>query len=96
MKNRFIVIVNDDITAEQENAISDYLKNSGYLTWHWIHNIWLVIAQKTKSHPELRTEIKQQVKGIKQIIVLPCDGKFAVSLPVEQTEWIRNKWSISN
>jgi hypothetical protein len=99
---RFIICTNsggglvNGLTTHQRNAITLFLKFSGWDTWHWFEDLWLVLIPE--GHPmtpaAMRRAISGMVGGTKHVIVMELDGDVTYSGmgPQKGWPWMAEKW----
>jgi len=90
---RFIVAV-DDITTEQRDALTTFLKGHfGY--WHWIRDAWLLVSNQNKfTSAQLRQELLNRAPGATiwvQPITIP--GDWAAYAPKDGLDWLTRNWT---
>jgi hypothetical protein len=94
MKRRFIVCI-DQATSEQQNLLTQFLKNKGVGYWHWFSDLWLVTDTTLQiSANSLRDEINTILPGAHKLVV-QIDGQQTWSGfgPTQMFNWLKNTWS---
>ena len=93
MKQRFVILV-DDATPEQQNAVTLYLKDKvGY--WHHFSDAWLVTTvSEGWSVTKFRDELRNVVKG-PGVLVLKIDSPkgWAAFGAKGVFAWLHSTWS---
>ncbi len=101
MRKRFIIAV-DVASAEQEKAVTEFLKEKTGYWWHWIKNFWLTIDSKgTITAGELTKGIKECAPGSNILVLEMPEGKFAwygfgpankKDRKFDMSEWLLKSW----
>lgn len=93
MTQRFVILV-DDATAGQQNAVTLFLKGK-FAYWHHFSDSWLVTTSNEEwTAAKLRDEIKEVVPG-PNFLVLRVDAPkgWAAYGTKGMFEWLHNVWS---
>ena len=101
MSKRFIIAVNTT-NAEQESAVTEYLRAKTGVWWHWINNIWLAIDKTNNiTVDQLNNEILKLVPGAYMLILeIRGEDNWHGYGPASETdknknmfEWLLKTWS---
>lgn len=90
---RFIMIV-DDATPEQQNAITKSLEGKPQGFWHYFSDVWLIIdASNTCTTISLRDHLSQVVPGATTLI-LPIDNanEWQGFGKQDTFKWLHDTW----
>ena len=68
--NKFVVIVLDEATKQQGDALTELLRLTGFVWWHWFQDIWLVPAVADSITPKLMYDAIMGVEVLKKANVL--------------------------
>ncbi|TNG94027.1 hypothetical protein FHQ28_05445 [Pasteurellaceae bacterium USgator11] len=93
MANKFIIIVDDDIQAAEEDKITKFLQAKKSNFWHWVHNVWLINDEQENF---TIVEIRESIKLIHNDTILVFrvdDGKLSGYAPTESGKWLRDYWN---
>lgn len=92
---RFVLIV-DDATQEQQNSVTNSLKDKPYGFWHHLSDVWLLVDPNDQQTPaSLRDYLKDIVPGA-TTLVLRIDDKHAwagFGVP-DNFKWVRDDWDV--
>ena len=97
MKRRFIISINGEITKENSNAFTNYLKENGMGWWHWLSNTWLVIDKNDKVDSKILRDKARDTFNAYNLVIEVKDGKWAGFGPKSENkdmfDWIKRNWS---
>lgn len=94
MKVRFIVVI-DDATTEQQNSVTNYFKDTqavGY--WHWYSDVWLVTDPNQQFTPE---SLRLALDGIlpdsyKMVLKIQSGYDWSAFGDTESFKWMHETW----
>lgn len=92
MSRRFALFT-DQVTKEQENAISrSFAPDMGY--WHWLPNSWLLYQDDEKWDAQgIREKIRALVPGVfVMVIEIQGGNKWAAFAPPNWYHWMHQNW----
>ena len=96
MSRKFVVVV-DNLTADENDKITDYFKEK-YSWWHWLEGLWLIVDHQDKAEEqEIAEEIQEFLPG-KQSFVLQIHGNYGwyVFTREDAHEWLHETWDLSD
>ncbi|WP_439242385.1 hypothetical protein [Lonepinella sp. BR2474] len=91
---KYIIIVNEDLSAKEKDRITHYFQQHQANIWHWISNVWLIIdEQKTLERNQIRQDLMNLISAGPVLVFETnepnlCSG-FA---PQTQAQWIMKNW----
>ena len=93
MTNRFMLSV-DNATAQQQDAITTWLRSTQLGFWHYLSHAWLVVDRTdTYNVNSLRDQVTRLVPGATFIIVVVADPNgWAGYGPSPKFEWLHSVW----
>jgi len=94
MKRRFIICV-DDSSKEQQDALTQFLKDKKVGYWHWFSDVWLMTDPQRKwTASQLRNELESLLPAAHKLI-LQIDGESTWSGfgKTKMFDWLKQTWS---
>jgi hypothetical protein len=94
MIRRFIMMV-DDATAQQQDAVTKYLKTTDHGFWHYFSDCWLITDHSdTLTCDVLRDEVNRIMPG-KTTLVVQMDNptQWAGFGQTEHFKWVNEVWN---
>lgn len=93
MKKRFILVI-DNPTKEQQNAVTNFFKNRRLGYWHWLSDVWLLTdSRNTWTATSIRDKVKELVPGTRLLVFSIGSGTtWAGSGKTEMFKWLHNTW----
>lgn len=94
----YFIIAVDEATAEQRDAISEYLGGLGGY-WHWMPDFWLANTNEEKTQIVVRDVIHKKCPSLVCIVLkvdVPDSTSWAGAFPKGQSkkwaEWLKSHW----
>jgi hypothetical protein len=93
MKRRWLVLV-DDATTDEQNKLTQYLRERSWGFWHYFSDAWLIAADDAKlSSLALRDQVVKLLPGKTVLVLFVAEGKtWAAFGPVKTFDWVRSNW----
>lgn len=98
MKKRYIVSINGNATAQEDERFSAYLKEKGVGWWHWLSNTWLVVdSLENISAKDLRDKAIEIYEGKNNLVLeISAGGVWFGYGPTapnkDMFKWIKENW----
>jgi hypothetical protein len=95
MRRHFIIVVND-ATAEQQNAVTNHFTNrNGIGYWHWYSDMWLLIDSTNFWNAEtLRDKLNELLPANHKFV---CEVRYPANWAAfgnpDTFPWLHNEWS---
>jgi hypothetical protein len=100
MKKRFIVLIEDTSTKEQNDAFIEWIRTSGLGWWHWFQNCWLLVdSNGIQSAADMRSSLKAIYGSANTFVIELSDGQdtWAGFGPTSDQKnmftWIHKNWT---
>lgn len=93
MRRSFVLLV-DDATGEQQNAVTDFVKGK-CAYWHHFSDAWLLsVVNEEWTAKEIRDKLHEIVPGA-NVLVLPVEAKrqWAGRGPEKMFNWLKSTWT---
>ncbi len=74
MTKKFVIMV-DDSTPEQQNAVTAYLEGKGGF-WHWLSDVWLFATDEEMTCVSIRDRLVEAVPGDHLVVVRVANEDF--------------------
>lgn len=97
MKKKYIVSINGNATAQEDERFSAYLKEKNVGWWHWLSNTWLVVdSLGIVDAKDLRDKAIEVYKGKNNLVLEVSVGSWFGYGPTtpdrDMFKWIKENW----
>ncbi|WP_137923938.1 hypothetical protein [Cupriavidus sp. 2SB] len=94
MAKRFIAMVGEEVTKEQRDQVTAFVKSKGLGFWHWVGNVWLLTSSSDDlTASTLRDSIRDLTGGDPMVMVLEVEPKTWAGFGLTgRFEWIKKNW----
>ena len=97
MKKKYIVSINGNATALEDERFSAYLKEKSVGWWHWLSNTWLVVdSLGIVDAKDLRDKAIEVYKGKNNLVLEVSGGSWFGYGPTvpdrDMFKWIKENW----
>jgi len=95
MSQKYVIVI-DDGTAQQNDAITVYMQGKGWHVWHWIGNLWLLTGVPLEVRPRVLYEELLRIPTLHdaRMIVMKVEGEpsYWGNAPADAWTWMTEKW----
>ena len=93
MKKRFILVI-DNPTKEQQNAVTNFFKSRLLGYWHWFSDVWLLTdITNTWTVTSLRDKVQELIPEVEMIVLtVGSDSTWAGFGKKTKFKWLHNTW----
>ena len=93
MKKRFILVI-DNPTKVQQNAVTNFFKNRRLGYWHWFSDIWLLTdSRNTWTAASIRDKVKELAPGTRLLVfMLEGNDTWSGFGKTGMFKWLHNTW----
>jgi hypothetical protein len=96
MTKRFVISV-DNVNAQQQDVISNWLRSTHLGFWHQLSHVWLIVdLGDVYTVGTMREQIARLIPGVAMIVVgveRPTDwAGFGLT---QQFDWMRKVWEVA-
>jgi hypothetical protein len=89
---KFVVLV-DEATTSQRDAITSAIKDEGVAWWHWIQYAWLVKDRTERDPAFWRELVKAAAPGVRVVILQVDPINWGCWMPSDAHKWLRETWT---
>ncbi len=97
MKRKLIVAL-DSGTSEQQDAITNYIRNRGWRVWHWLADVWLLADVPASVSPKslwsdlIAVPALESARGF--VMTTGNDATYWGSIDGRCWDWMSEYWGI--
>jgi hypothetical protein len=92
MRTRFILALDDDVTADINKAIGELIKTEGSGWWHWYQHTWLIADPKGRKVSWWMDKLKALTPQPGFLIFDADTGEWSGFTNTKHFEWINKNW----
>ena len=85
----FVILLDELVSAEQRDRITDYLRDAGWGFWHHIGNSWVVtMKERSRSATDLVDKVKEIAPSHHVLVIELHPTDWATYSPVAGHDWL--------
>jgi len=93
MGKRFVAMMAEEVTKEQRDAITAFVKAKGFGFWHWVGNAWLLSTDaKEWTAEKLRDELRTLASGPLLLVLEVKGGTWSAFGTKGRFDWLHKNW----